>query len=150
MKQISCSSFFSQSGEYRSFRPSILSLQLTVSFLYDSHYTGRAVLPPQFVTVTDKAEFPSKAVRGPSAFPVAHLSSAFNVTVVEPRYVRHAQAHLLGQSTLDPKRGREDPEWSKLSRREKKAREDIAMALTKTSEIGELQTFSTIRQRAKC
>ncbi|GAA5981413.1 hypothetical protein JCM5350_004054 [Sporobolomyces pararoseus] len=110
--------------------------QLFKLLLALGHYTGRAVLPPLFVTVTDKAtELPSKAVRGPSAFPVAHLSSAFNVTVVEPRYIRHAQAHLLGQSTLDTKRGREDPKWTKMSRREKKAREDLAVALTKTSDI---------------
>lgn len=107
-----------------------------------SHYTGRAVLPPSFVTVTDSSEndespLPLRAVRGPSAFPVAHLTSALNVTVVEPRYVRHAQAHLLGQSTLDPRRGREDPAWAKMSRREKKAREDKAMALAHTSQIGQ-------------
>ncbi|GAA6010428.1 hypothetical protein JCM11491_006933 [Sporobolomyces phaffii] len=116
--------------------------QLFKILLALGHYIGRAVLPPLFVTVTDNPDFPSKAVRGPSAFPVAHLTSAFDIQVVEPRYIRHAQAHLLGQSTLDPKRGREDPGWTRMSRREKKAREDIAVSLTKTSEI-DLRRYAT-------
>ncbi|GAA5884845.1 hypothetical protein JCM16303_007298 [Sporobolomyces ruberrimus] len=138
--------YWSDVDQYYTKPPSLISIesvsatdaeatQLFKLLLALGHYTGRAVLPPLFVTVTDNAEVTSKAVHGPSAFPTAHLSTAFNVTVVEPRYIRHAQAHLLGQSTLDPKRGREDPGWTKLSRKEKKAREDLALALTKTSEI---------------
>ncbi|GAA6064304.1 hypothetical protein JCM10212_002736 [Sporobolomyces blumeae] len=123
--------------------------QLFKLLLAVGHYTDRAVLPPAFVTVTDLPAAQPKAVQGPAAYPVAHLEIAFNVTVLEPKYIRHAQGHLLGQSTLDPKKAREDPAWTRMSRRAKKAREDIAVALTKTSEIDLRRyiTFASLVER---
>lgn len=113
------------------------------------HYTGRAILPPTFLTVNEVVDTPSLARHSPSTFPLAHLERAFGVQVLEPEYIEHAQAHLLGQSTLDHRRTRDDGEWNSMSRREHKRRTDAAISLDRPSEVDlrTYRTFSSLVQR---
>ncbi|GAA5914299.1 uncharacterized protein JCM6883_001804 [Sporobolomyces salmoneus] len=107
-----------------------------------AHYTGRAVLPPTFLTVHEDRDTPSLAHHSPSTFPLSHLERAFGTQVLEPEYIEHAQAHLLGQSTLDHRRTREDRAWNSMSRREHRRRTNAAISLDRPSEI-DLRTYRT-------
>ncbi|GAA5935999.1 uncharacterized protein JCM15063_002677 [Sporobolomyces koalae] len=114
-------------------------------FFAAAHYSGRAILPPTFVTVNEVADLPSMARHSPSVFPLAHLETAFGVTVLEPEYVEHAQAHLLGQSSLDQKKTRDD---HFLTKQEQRRRADAAVSLARPSEI-DLRTFRTFYSLVK-
>lgn len=80
---------------------------------------------------------PPLSRHSPSTFPLAHLETAFDIKILEPTYVEHAQAHLLGQSALDPRKGRDDKKWNAVSKKEKQRRTDTAVSLARASEVGE-------------
>ncbi|GAA6064305.1 hypothetical protein JCM10212_002737 [Sporobolomyces blumeae] len=123
--------------------------QLFKLLLAVAHYTGRAVVPPSFVTITDLADSPFLARHAPSTFPLSHLERALGISVVEPHYVQHAQTHLAGRSVLDPRTVREDPLCMGMPRHERKRRQDLTVALASASEIDfrKYETFSALVER---
>ncbi|GAA5981414.1 hypothetical protein JCM5350_004055 [Sporobolomyces pararoseus] len=109
--------------------------QLFKVVLAAAYYTGRAVVPPEFSTITDLPNSPFVTRRSLSTFPLSHLERAFDVRILEPRYVEHAQAHLLGRSVLTEQELRTDRGWRALPTRESNRRLDTAIALTRISDI---------------
>ncbi|GAA6039861.1 hypothetical protein JCM8097_006767 [Rhodosporidiobolus ruineniae] len=78
-------------------------LQLFKILVVAAHYTGRAVLPPSHSTFTDlSSSVPELSHARPiySSFPIPHISEAFQVEIVEPRYPLLATRELIGGSVL--------------------------------------------------
>ena len=116
-----------------------LSLDLEAEADFDNvyrYYTGRAIVPPAFVTISDVPDTPPLSRHSPSTFPLAHLETAFGIKILEPTYVEHSQSQLLGQSSLDPRKGRDDKKWNAVTKKEKQRRTNTAVSLSRPSEVG--------------
>ncbi|GAA5965165.1 hypothetical protein JCM3765_002863 [Sporobolomyces pararoseus] len=157
---IKAQGYWSDVDNYYTQPPKILSIENVAGtspelshffklFFAAAHYTGRAVLPPVFLTVNEVLDTPSLARHSPSTFPLSHLERTFGIQVLEPEYIEHAQAHLLGQSALDPRKTREDKAWNSVSRKEHKRRTNAAISLDRPSEVDlrNYRTFSSLVNR---
>ncbi|GAA5914301.1 uncharacterized protein JCM6883_001805 [Sporobolomyces salmoneus] len=138
--------FWNDLDDYYSQPPRLISVdhlsasdaQITQLFklvLAAAYYTDRAVVPPEYTTVTDLLNSPFVARRSLSTFPLSHLENAFGIKVLEPRYVHHATSHLLGRSVLNGIEERQDQKWKAVPKQEKARRVDTAIALTRVSDI---------------
>ncbi|TKA57416.1 hypothetical protein B0A53_00645 [Rhodotorula sp. CCFEE 5036] len=77
--------------------------QLFRTLLTLSYYTSRSFIPPGHVTFLDLAsDVPTRDSF--AAFPLSHLAkegNLYNVSVVEPEFIRHATSIWLGRSVLN-------------------------------------------------
>ncbi|GAA6050797.1 hypothetical protein JCM3770_001651 [Rhodotorula araucariae] len=127
-------------------------VQLFRILLSLAHYSSRALSLPSHATILDMASSPLHETH--STFPLSHLAapgadSPLNVTVVEPAYVEHATAWLLGRSVLRDGERRADGWWEALGEEERTRRMDKAMDLTKVYDLDMRQhdTFASLLKR---
>ncbi|GJN87480.1 hypothetical protein Rhopal_000429-T1 [Rhodotorula paludigena] len=142
--------FWSDVDAYYSRPPTLISVdvlsgtqadlaQLFRILLAAAHYSSRALILPESATVTDLLDSSPTAIRAAhSTFPLSQLAmpdSPLGVRVLEPRYVEHAAAHLLGKSVLDSARRREDGWWDGLGAGEQVRRLGKVVELAKVVDL---------------
>ncbi|GAA6002306.1 uncharacterized protein JCM10292_006593 [Rhodotorula paludigena] len=115
--------------------------QLFKVVLAGAYYAGRAVMLPGQSTVMDLANTtltPTPIRLAQQTFPLSQLAmpdSPLGVRVVEPEYVDHAVRHLMGRSTLDSAKRRDDGWWESLGKAEQVRRLDTVANITKIVDI---------------